>query len=106
MTSQAISGTGALRVAFEFLAKFLPGDVYVSNPTWGNHNDIIKVAGLNVKPYPYYNPKTRGLNFSGLFTAISLAKPGSIILLHACAHNPTGIDLTEDQWGKLAALMK
>lgn len=106
VTTQAISGTGALRVGFEFLAKFYPRDVYVSNPTWGNHNDIIKCAGLNVKTYPYYNPKTMSLDFNGMFTAISMAKHGSIVLLHACAHNPTGLDLTEDQWKRLAGLFK
>lgn len=73
---QAISGTGALRIGFEFLAKFLPGDVYVSNPTWGNHNDIIKSANLPVKTYPYYNAKTRSLDWNGMYNTLSMAKQG------------------------------
>ncbi|EAR96809.2 class I/II aminotransferase (macronuclear) [Tetrahymena thermophila SB210] len=106
ITSQAISGTGALRIGFEFLAKFYNREVLVSNPTWGNHHDIIKSSGLNFKQYRYYNPKNMSLDFNGMFTDISMAKPGSIVLLHACAHNPTGLDLTEDQWKRLAGLFK
>lgn len=106
VTSQSISGTGSLRVGFEFLSKFLARDVYVSNPTWSNHHDIIKRSGLEVKTYPYYNAKTMSVDFPGMFSALSQAKHGSIVLLHACAHNPTGIDLTDDQWKKLAGLFK
>jgi aspartate aminotransferase len=76
--------------------------VYVSNPTWGNHNAIVKDSGLNVLTYPYYKPSTRGLDFEGMKNCLSNANPGSIILLHACAHNPTGVDLSMDQWAQLA----
>jgi len=78
------------------LKKFRPADVYVSNPTWGNHNAIIKDSGLNVIQYPYFDPKTKGLNFDGMMKTLSEAKEGSIVLLHACAHNPTGVDPTPD----------
>jgi len=78
------------------LQKFAPGDVYVSNPTWGNHNAIIGDSGLKVKSYPYFDPATKGLNFDGMCSTLKSAKPGSIILLHACAHNPTGVDPTEE----------
>ncbi|EGR33572.1 hypothetical protein IMG5_049480 [Ichthyophthirius multifiliis] len=106
VTVQAISGTGSLRIGFEFLQKFTPGEVYVSNPTWGNHHDIIRCAGLTFKNYPYYNAQKKGLDFEGMYNTLAQAKAGSIVLLHACAHNPTGYDLSEDQWRKLAALMK
>lgn len=89
-----MSGTGALRVTFEFLKLHAPANVYVSNPTWGNHNSIIKNSGLPVLSYPYYKPSTRGLDFEGMFNCLSNVNPGSIVLLHACAHNPTGVDLT------------
>lgn len=78
------------------MRKFTPADVYVSNPTWGNHNAIIAAAGLKVKTYPYFDPKTRGLNFEGMMKTLSEAKAGSIVLLHACAHNPTGVDPTPE----------
>jgi aspartate/tyrosine/aromatic aminotransferase len=76
--------------------------VYLSNPTWGNHNAIVKEAGLNVMTYPYYKPSTRGLDFQGMYDTLAKANPGSIVLLHACAHNPTGVDLNIDQWTQLA----
>ena len=97
-TTQVISGTGALRVGFEFISKHLPGEVYVSNPTWGNHITIIEESKLKVKEYPYFDPKTRGLDFQGMMGSLSKAAPGSVVLLHACAHNPTGVDPTEEQW--------
>jgi len=88
------------------LSKFTPADVYVSNPTWGNHNSIIENSGLKVKSYPYFCPKTRGLDFDGMIKTLSEAKAGSIVLLHACAHNPTGVDPTPEQWEQICALMK
>lgn len=68
----------------------------MSSPTWGNHNAIIKDSRLLVKNYPYFDPKTKGLNFDGMLSTLKSAKPGSIVLLHACAHNPTGVDPSED----------
>lgn len=106
VTVQSISGTGALRVGFEFLKQFIPAEVYYSDPTWGNHITIIEKAGLSHKKYPYFDPATRGLNFEGMYKALEAAKPGSIVLLHVCAHNPTGVDPTEEQWRALAKLFK
>ena len=103
---QTLSGTGALRVAFEFLRKHSPANVYVSNPTWGNHNSIIFEAGLPVLTYPYYKASTRGLDFEGMYNCLAQANPGSIVLLHACAHNPTGVDLDLQQWKKMAELFQ
>jgi aspartate/tyrosine/aromatic aminotransferase len=106
VTVQTLSGTGALRVGFEFLKQFTPGDVYYSDPTWGNHISIIEKAGLPHKKYPYFDPATKGLDFKGMYSTLEAAKPGSIVLLHVCAHNPTGVDPTADQWRQLAKLFK
>lgn len=103
---QTISGTGANHLAGLFLSRFFKGDVYVSDPTWANHHAIYTTTGLNVKTYPYFEPKTVSLNFKGMIDTISQAKSGDIILLHACAHNPTGIDPTQEQWKKIAEVVK
>jgi len=107
---QALSGTGALRVAAEFVKTHLPAEaaeVWVSDPTWGNHNTIFAMAGLTVKTYPYWDASTKSLNLEGMLGALKNdAKTGSMILLHACAHNPTGVDPTEEQWKKIVEVMK
>ncbi|CAK9227492.1 unnamed protein product [Sphagnum troendelagicum] len=98
-TVQALSGTGALRVGAEFLAKHYGKPViYVPVPTWGNHNKIFPLGGVPVKPYHYYDPKTRGLDYQGMIDDLRAAPVGAVVLLHACAHNPTGVDPTEEQW--------
>lgn len=91
-----------------FLAKFYPGKptVYFSNPTWANHNQIFSNIGMPIATYPYFSKATKGLDFTGMKKAISDAPDRSIILLHACAHNPTGVDLTQEQWKELAVLLK
>ncbi|WFD42282.1 aspartate transaminase [Malassezia psittaci] len=107
-TTQTISGTGALRVGGEFLAKHYPGPktIYVPTPTWGNHIPIFKNSGLEVKHYTYYNKDTCGLNFDGMIKDLKNAPEHSIVLLHACAHNPTGVDPTHEQWRKIAEVVK
>lgn len=95
-SSQSISGTGALRVAFEFIKTHAPALVLVPSPTWVTHHAIIQNSGLKFEEYPYYDEKTRGLNFAGMLAALKQAKPGTWVLLHACAHNPTGVDPTID----------
>ena len=87
-----MSGTGGLRIGFDFLKRFLPGNVLISDPTWSNHLNIIRDAGLTFMEYPYFNAKTKGLDFEGLKNSMLKAAPGTIVLLHACAHNPTGVD--------------
>eukprot|EP01129_Flabellula_baltica_P012635 TRINITY_DN5728_c0_g1_i4.p1 TRINITY_DN5728_c0_g1~~TRINITY_DN5728_c0_g1_i4.p1 ORF type:complete len:317 (-),score=71.74 TRINITY_DN5728_c0_g1_i4:493-1356(-) len=100
---QSLSGTGGLRVGAAFLAKFFPGrTVYVSNPTWGNHFGIFQAEGITTESYNYYDPSTLSLNFDGLMDALRNAEDGSIFILHACAHNPTGVDPTPDQWRDIA----
>merc|ERR1712018_793803 len=107
-TFQAISGTGALRIGANFLSKCFPGKkvVYLPKPSWGNHTPIFKHAGLEVAGYTYYDPKTCGLDFEGACKAISDIPEESIILLHACAHNPTGVDPNQEQWKELSQLIK
>jgi aspartate aminotransferase len=91
-----------------FLARFYSGTkkVYLSNPTWVNHQQIFSNVGIPNVQYPYFSKETRGLDFEGMKSAIEGAADRSVILLHACAHNPTGVDPTADQWKELAALMR
>lgn len=106
--TQSISGTGALRIGGAFLERFYPHskDIYLPTPTWGNHIPIFKDSGLNVKHYKYYNKETVGLNFEGMIADIKAAPEKSIIVLHACAHNPTGVDPTKEQWKEIAEAVK
>ncbi len=94
-TCQSISGTGALSLGFTFLSQYLPRWIYISDPTWLNHKNIIEHTGLKWVEYPYYDPKTKGFNFEAMVKSLENAVSGSIILLHACAHNPTGVDPTQ-----------
>jgi len=109
---QSISGTGALHLGAGFLAKFYNPStpdaktIYVSSPTWANHNQIFGNVHLPVKNYPYFSKETKGLDFDGMINTIQSAPEGSIIVLHACAHNPTGVDPTQDQWKKISQVIK
>ncbi|XP_066439981.1 aspartate aminotransferase, mitochondrial [Eleutherodactylus coqui] len=108
ITVQTISGTGSLRIGANFLQRFykFSRDVYLPKPSWGNHTPIFRDAGLEVKGYRYYDPKTCGFDFAGALDDISKIPEQSIILLHACAHNPTGVDPRKEQWKELAAVVK
>jgi len=103
---QSLSGTGGLRVFGELMAKFGHRHIYVPNPTWGNHIPIFTNAGLEVRKYRYYDSTTSSLDFENLKTDIEAMPEQSIVLLHACAHNPTGMDPTLDQWAELSQLIK
>ena len=105
---QALSGTGALRNGAEFLQRILGSDTcYYSTPTWGNHGLIFRNANFkNIKQYRYWNPVTRSLDFAGLLEDLEEAPENAVIILHASAHNPTGVDLTKDQWKQVADLME
>jgi aspartate aminotransferase len=106
-TLQALSGTGSLAVAAQFIHQFMPGKtVYISNPTWPNHKNIFALAGVAWDTYRYFNPETVGLDFEGMMADIEAAPDGSVILLHGCAHNPTGIDPTKEQWSEIATLIE
>ncbi|KAK7208321.1 pyridoxal phosphate-dependent transferase [Myxozyma melibiosi] len=108
---QTISGTGANHLGALFLARHPPANkvgpttVYISNPTWPNHKQIFSNVGIVLKEYPYFDPKTLGLDITGFLSTLESAEAGSIILLHACAHNPTGVDPTQDQWKQIAEVM-
>ncbi|KAL6069317.1 Aspartate aminotransferase [Balamuthia mandrillaris] len=106
---QALSGTGALRLGAAFLSKFNPAStpVYLSDPTWGNHVNIFRDAGFtDLRKYPYWEPQSRGLNYDGMTKALKEAPAGSIIVLHTCAHNPTGVDPTVEQWDGITDVLK
>ena len=109
MSLQTVSGTGAVHLGAIFLAHFYPQNpkqLYFSSPTWANHNQIFSNVGLPIKTYPYFSPQTKGLDFDGMRSTIEQAPEGSIILLHACAHNPTGVDPTRDQWKEIAKVIR
>lgn len=105
---QALSGTGALRNGAEFLFRLLQRNVYyVSDPTWGNHNGVFKHAGFTEgRKYRYWNAATRGFDFEGMMEDLRNAPENAVIILHACAHNPTGIDPTKEQWEKIADVIQ
>ncbi|XP_031102771.1 aspartate aminotransferase, cytoplasmic [Ipomoea triloba] len=106
-TVQCLSGTGSLRVGAEFLNRhYHQHIIYIPQPTWGNHPKVFTLAGLSVKTYRYYDPTTRGLNIQGLLEDLGSAPSGAIVLLHACAHNPTGVDPTSNQWEQIRKLMR
>jgi aspartate aminotransferase len=102
VTLQSLSGTGSLRVGAAFINRFFPGaEVYIPNPSWGNHKNIFADAGVGVQQYKYFDKETIGLDFAGMKADLNSAPAGSVIILHACAHNPTGIDPTVEQWREI-----
>ncbi|KAF2479110.1 pyridoxal phosphate-dependent transferase [Neohortaea acidophila] len=106
--TQSISGTGALRIGGAFLARFYPNakSIYIPTPSWANHKAVFSDCGFEVKQYRYYNKDTIGLDFDGMVEDIKSMPKGSIVLLHACAHNPTGVDPTEEQWRSISEAVK
>ncbi|RPD63009.1 PLP-dependent transferase [Lentinus tigrinus ALCF2SS1-7] len=106
--TQSISGTGALRIGGAFLGRFYPHTrtIYLPVPSWGNHTPIFRDSGLEVKGYRYFDKKTVGLDFQGMKEDIKNMPEKSIVLLHACAHNPTGVDPTPEQWKELSDIIK
>uniref|UniRef100_W5MHG6 Aspartate aminotransferase n=1 Tax=Lepisosteus oculatus TaxID=7918 RepID=W5MHG6_LEPOC len=108
ITVQTISGTGSLRVGANFLSRFHTAsrDVYLPKPSWGNHTPIFRDAGMQLKAYRYYDPKTCGFDFAGALDDISKIPEKSIILFHACAHNPTGVDPRPEEWKEICDLVK
>jgi aromatic-amino-acid transaminase len=106
ITAQAIGGTGALKLGADFLQRFTPNsEVWISDPSWENHRALFESAGFKVNSYPYYDAATRGVNFAGMLDALKSMPEGSIVLLHACCHNPTGADLTDEQWTEVIAVV-
>ena len=106
-TVQAIGGTGGLKIGVDFLKKISPqAKVLISDPSWENHRAIFQNAGFEVGSYRYYDAATRSVNFDGMLADLNAAAPGTIVVLHACCHNPTGYDLTAAQWDQVIAAVK
>ncbi len=106
-TIQAIGGTGGLKVGADFLKRLNPNaKVMISDPSWENHRALFTNAGFTVESYPYYDAAKRGIDFDGMLAAITAAAPGTIVLLHACCHNPTGYDITAAQWDQVINAIK
>jgi aromatic-amino-acid transaminase len=102
VTVQALGGTGALKIGADFLQRFAPGaQVFISDPSWENHRALFEGAGFVVNNYTYYDPATHGVNFDGMLASLKSMPEGSVVLLHACCHNPTGADLSSEQWGQV-----
>jgi aromatic-amino-acid transaminase len=106
-TIQALGGTGGLKVGADFLKRVNPNaKVMISDPSWENHRALFTNAGFTVEAYPYYDAAKRGVNFEGMLAALNAAEAGTIFVLHACCHNPTGYDLTAAQWEQVIAAVK
>ncbi|PKM17478.1 MAG: aromatic amino acid aminotransferase [Gammaproteobacteria bacterium HGW-Gammaproteobacteria-15] len=106
-TAHTPGGTGALRVAAEFIKKANPNaTIWVTSPTWANHISMFKAAGLNVKEYTYYDYDTKGLNEDAMFAELATVPAGDVVLVHACCHNPSGMDLTFAQWQRFTDIAK
>ena len=106
-TVQCIGGTGGLKVGADFLKRLNPdAKVLISDPSWENHRALFTNAGFTVESYPYYDAATRGINFDGMLAALNAAPAGTIVVLHACCHNPTGYDITAEQWDDVIAAVK
>ncbi|MDE8604609.1 aspartate/tyrosine/aromatic aminotransferase [Marinomonas sp. RSW2] len=104
-TAHTPGGTGALRVAAEFIKKHLPeATIWVSNPTWANHQSVFQSVGLEVGSYAYYDANVKSLDFEAMLASLSQIPEGDVVLFHGCCHNPTGIDPTPEQWYQLAKL--
>ncbi len=104
---QALGGTGALKIAADFLYRVNPkATVWISDPSWENHRALFEAAGFEVKNYAYYNAATRGLDFDSMIGALNSLPAAAIVVLHACCHNPTGADLTVEQWTRVIDIVK
>jgi aromatic-amino-acid transaminase len=107
ITCQCLGGTGALKVGADYLKRLLPDStIYISDPSWENHRALFEGAGFKVENYAYYDASTRGVNFAGMKAALAAMPAKSIVVLHACCHNPTGADLTAAQWAEVVAAIK
>ncbi len=107
LTVQALGGTGGLKIGADFLRRFAPAaQVWISDPSWENHRALFENAGFNVNVYPYYDPRTHGLDFGRMLAALEQVPAGAIVVLHACCHNPTGVDPSAEQWGQILAVVR
>ncbi len=106
-TFEALGGTGGLKIGADFLRRLLPSaEVWISDPSWENHRALFEAAGFKVNTYSYYDAASNGVNFSGMLASLSDMPAGSIVVLHACCHNPTGVDLDETQWSQVVEMVR
>ena len=107
LTVQALGGTGGLKIGADFLKQLAPrAQVWISEPSWENHRALFEGAGFEVHAYPYYDPATRGLKFEAMLQTLEGLSAGTIVVLHSCCHNPTGVDLSQEQWQKVLAVVQ
>jgi aromatic-amino-acid transaminase len=107
VTIQALGGTGGLKIGADFLRQVVPqSEVWISEPSWENHRQLFEAAGFTVRNYAYYDAKTHGLDFPGMKKALEALPGGAIVVLHACCHNPTGVDLNEANWREVLAIVQ
>jgi aromatic-amino-acid transaminase len=107
VTVQALGGTGGLKVGADFLKRFAPGaQIWISDPSWENHRALFENAGIVVNAYAYYDAATRGLDFAGMLRSLGQIPSGHVVLLHACCHNPTGVDPTSAQWDEVLRVVR
>ena len=107
VTVQALGGTGGLKIGADFLRQLSPrSTVWISDPSWENHRQLFEAAGFAVKAYPYYDARTHGLDFAAMRSALEALPAGDIVVLHACCHNPTGVDLSREQWPEILRIVQ
>jgi aromatic-amino-acid transaminase len=107
VTVQALGGTGGLRIGADFLKHLAPAaEVWISDPSWENHRQLFEAAGFKVNTYRYYDPKTRGLDAAGMLKSLNEVPAGSVVVLHACCHNPTGVDLDQERWAEVLEVVR
>ena len=107
VTVQALGGTGGLKIGADFLKQFAPNaQVWISEPSWENHRQLFEAAGFKVNSYRYYEPTTRGLDVVGMLQSLAAIPAGSIVVLHACCHNPTGVDLDQPRWREVLEIVR
>ena len=107
VTVQALGGTGGLKIGADFLRLVQPAsEVWISDPSWENHRQLFEAAGFKVNAYPYYDPKTHGLDFPGMKQALQSLPAGTVVVLHACCHNPTGVDLDKENWSSILEIVR
>ena len=106
-TFEALGGTGGLKIGADFLKRLAPNaEVWISDPSWENHRALFEGAGFKVNAYPYYDSATHGVNFQGMLAALNAMPAGAIVVLHACCHNPTGVDLGVEQWKQVVEAVR
>lgn len=107
LTAQTLGGTGALKIGADFLKRLLPNSkLVISDPSWENHRAVFERAGFVVETYPYYDAATQGIDFAAMISALRALPPQTVVVLHACCHNPTGVDLTAEQWQQVIQTVK